>query len=247
MASDGRAYADVLAEAQAAGYAEADPSGDVEGDDAVNKLVILARLAFGAWLDPAIDRPSPADRRGRRPARHHRGRGRGARGGRRRRAHAQARSRSPAGPTTGRSRRSVLPTAIPSDSPLGRTGGVQNRIEIDAEPLGRVDLRRAGRRRSGDEQRDPGRPRGRRPPRGRTWAGLPPAAGTVVAGAGCYGRFAAARSSPRRCRSGLVPRPAGRRDRRGRRLHRPGPAARGAAGATWPRPASSRRSTRSTD
>ena len=30
------------------GYAEADPTGDVEGDDAVNKLVILARLAFGA-------------------------------------------------------------------------------------------------------------------------------------------------------------------------------------------------------
>ena len=46
-------YADVLADAQARGYAEADPAGDVEGDDAVNKLVILARLAFGRWLDPA--------------------------------------------------------------------------------------------------------------------------------------------------------------------------------------------------
>ena len=60
MTSGGRAYADVLAEAQAAGYAEADPSGDVEGDDAVNKLVILARLAFGSWLDPgSIDRRPP--------------------------------------------------------------------------------------------------------------------------------------------------------------------------------------------
>ena len=53
MAQDGRPYADVLADAQARGYAEADPAGDVEGDDAVNKLVILARLAFGSWLDPA--------------------------------------------------------------------------------------------------------------------------------------------------------------------------------------------------
>ena len=45
-------YATALAEAQRLGYAEADPSGDVEGDDAVNKLVILARLAFDRWLDP---------------------------------------------------------------------------------------------------------------------------------------------------------------------------------------------------
>ena len=42
-----------LAEAQRLGYAEADPSGDIEGHDAVNKLVILARLAFDQWLDPA--------------------------------------------------------------------------------------------------------------------------------------------------------------------------------------------------
>jgi homoserine dehydrogenase len=53
MAEAGRPYAEILAEAQALGYAEADPTGDVEGDDAVNKLVILARLAFGAWLEPA--------------------------------------------------------------------------------------------------------------------------------------------------------------------------------------------------
>ena len=51
MASEGRAYADVLADAQRAGYAEADPRGDVEGDDAANKLVVLARQAFGRWLD----------------------------------------------------------------------------------------------------------------------------------------------------------------------------------------------------
>jgi homoserine dehydrogenase len=52
MGDDARSYADVLRDAQAAGYAEADPTADVEGFDAVNKLVVLARLAFGGWLDP---------------------------------------------------------------------------------------------------------------------------------------------------------------------------------------------------
>jgi len=52
MAREGRDYAGVLREAQAKGYAEADPTADVEGLDAVNKLVILARLAFGAWISP---------------------------------------------------------------------------------------------------------------------------------------------------------------------------------------------------
>lgn len=45
-----RAFDDVLAEAQALGYAEADPTFDVEGIDAAHKLVILAALAFGIPL-----------------------------------------------------------------------------------------------------------------------------------------------------------------------------------------------------
>ena len=53
MTREGRDYAEVLAEAQAKGYAEADPTADVEGLDALNKLVILVRLAFGAWIDPS--------------------------------------------------------------------------------------------------------------------------------------------------------------------------------------------------
>ena len=47
MRDKGRDFADVLAEAQALGYAEADPTFDVEGIDAAHKLVILASLAFG--------------------------------------------------------------------------------------------------------------------------------------------------------------------------------------------------------
>ncbi len=50
MRDRGREFADALAEAQALGYAEADPAFDVEGTDAAHKLVILASLAFGAPL-----------------------------------------------------------------------------------------------------------------------------------------------------------------------------------------------------
>ncbi len=50
MRDKGRAFDDVLKEAQALGYAEADPTFDVEGIDAAHKLVILASLAFGIPL-----------------------------------------------------------------------------------------------------------------------------------------------------------------------------------------------------
>jgi homoserine dehydrogenase len=46
MAASGAAYAEVLARAQELGYAEADPSEDVNGADAAAKMAILARLAF---------------------------------------------------------------------------------------------------------------------------------------------------------------------------------------------------------
>lgn len=46
MSREGVAYADALREAQALGYAEADPSSDVEGLDAARKMVILATLGF---------------------------------------------------------------------------------------------------------------------------------------------------------------------------------------------------------
>jgi homoserine dehydrogenase len=136
---DGRgAYYDVLAIAQERGYAEADPSGDVEGRDAVNKLVILARLAFGAWLDPATitDRPPSG------------GGGRGKPGitgvtademtaatalGLRLRLLATA-----VADESGVVDAAVVPTAVPAESPLGQTSGVRNRIEVRALPVGDV-------------------------------------------------------------------------------------------------------------
>ncbi|GAA0791263.1 homoserine dehydrogenase [Marinobacterium sediminicola] len=50
MREKGREFADVLQEAQALGYAEADPTFDVEGIDAAHKLTILSSLAFGIPL-----------------------------------------------------------------------------------------------------------------------------------------------------------------------------------------------------
>lgn len=51
MAEKGASYDDVLAEAQAAGLAEADPTLDVSGGDSAHKLAILAALAFGQNVD----------------------------------------------------------------------------------------------------------------------------------------------------------------------------------------------------
>ncbi len=51
MSDTGRDFADVLAEAQAKGYAEADPSFDIEGTDAAHKLAILSAIAFGTRID----------------------------------------------------------------------------------------------------------------------------------------------------------------------------------------------------
>lgn len=48
MADDGMDYAEALAEAQAAGFAEADPSADVDGFDAAAKIAILASIAFNS-------------------------------------------------------------------------------------------------------------------------------------------------------------------------------------------------------
>ena len=54
MEAEGRDFADVLAEAQALGFAEADPGFDIDGVDAGHKLAILAALSFGRR--PAFDR-----------------------------------------------------------------------------------------------------------------------------------------------------------------------------------------------
>ncbi|MBF6604753.1 MAG: homoserine dehydrogenase [Chloroflexi bacterium] len=148
MASDGGAYADILAEAQAAGFLEADPSADVEGTDAVNKLVILIRLAFGVWVDPtAIVRRPPVVGAGTGPAPGGVPGRPGITGiraidiaaaaalGSAIRLVADARRLD-----DGRIAASVLPTLVPLADPLGRTAGAMNRIEVRADPIGSVAM-----------------------------------------------------------------------------------------------------------
>ena len=52
MDVEGASFANVLKDAQAKGYAEANPAADVEGLDAARKIVILAAMAFGKRIDP---------------------------------------------------------------------------------------------------------------------------------------------------------------------------------------------------
>ena len=52
MFQKGVAFADALAQAQALGYAEADPTADVEGHDACRKICILSNIAYGDKIDP---------------------------------------------------------------------------------------------------------------------------------------------------------------------------------------------------
>jgi homoserine dehydrogenase len=51
MTQEGRDFADVLKDAQAHGYAEADPTADVEGFDAMYKIAILSSIAYGSHID----------------------------------------------------------------------------------------------------------------------------------------------------------------------------------------------------
>ena len=143
MAHDGVAYADALAEAQRMGFAEADPTADVEGLDAAAKLAILARLAFGVWLDPeSIPRASPNGEDGSAPGIT----------GVTAAAIAAAGARDLVIKLVARAKRGadeavhawVWPVAVARASPIGATDGVTNIIEIEAEPVGRVSFRGPG-------------------------------------------------------------------------------------------------------
>jgi homoserine dehydrogenase len=176
MAREGRDYGEVLAEAQARGYAEADPTADVEGLDALNKLVILVRLAFGAWIDPAAvgNRPGTTSGRPGLP---------GITGvtaedvaalaaeGRVIRLIATARLAED-GTTIDAS---VVPTAVPAGSPFGRCDGVLNRVEVDALPVGRVAFEGPGAGGPAAASAVLGDLVAIARGLGSTWAGLPPA------------------------------------------------------------------------
>jgi homoserine dehydrogenase len=183
MAAGRGTYDEVLRGAQERGYAEADPSGDVEGRDAVNKLVILVRLAFGGWLDPTrvADRPP-------------RSQGRGQAGitgvtsdaidgaaalGLKIRliATGQQLHETADRPSIAAG---VIPTAVPAESSFGRTDGVTNRIEIDAAPVGRVGFDGPGAGGKATASAVLGDLIAISRGQGSTWAGLPPMSTTRV-------------------------------------------------------------------
>ena len=180
MGEGGRSYDDVLAEAQARGYAEADPRGDVEGDDAVNKLVLLVRLAFGAWPDPAgICRTPPSVR----------GRGQPGITGLTAEEMAGASllglalklvATAEVGPD-GRVAATVVVTAVPRSSALGATHGVLNRIEVRAFPVGDVAFSGPGAGGDATSSAVLGDLLAIARQGGSTWAGLAPAAASPVA------------------------------------------------------------------
>ena len=131
----GREYADVLAEAQAQGYAEADPTSDVEGYDAVAKTLILAALVFGHSLRPeqvirqGITRITKAQMQ------------RAMEQGKRIKLVASLRL-LPERATNSEARLEarVEPTELPESDPLARIDGVLNAISIQTDTLPEVTI-----------------------------------------------------------------------------------------------------------
>lgn len=124
----GMDYAAALAGAQEKGYAEADPTGDVEGFDAAGKVVILANLLLGAALSMAdVDRTgitglTPADI--------------AAAGASGERWKLIGRVEKMDGRVTA----SVRPTRLPLSHPLAAVGGATNAVTFSTDLLGDVTL-----------------------------------------------------------------------------------------------------------
>ena len=128
MEQERLAFADCLADAQRLGYAEADPTFDIEGHDTAQKLSILASLAFGTRLDPGaiyvegissitLADLDAADELGYR-----------------------IKLLGVAVKTDAGIERRVHPTMVPKDSAIAQVMGVTNAVTIDAEGLAPITL-----------------------------------------------------------------------------------------------------------
>lgn len=124
----GRTYDDVLAESQRLGYAESDPSGDVDGWDAAGKLIILSNALFGRA--PALSQMHVEGIRGLTPADLAQAAAEGARW----KLIAEA---TPDGA-------SVRPAKVALDHPLAGVGGTQNAVTFSTDLMGDVTLVGAG-------------------------------------------------------------------------------------------------------
>jgi homoserine dehydrogenase len=142
MAEEGAAYADVLADAQRLGYAEADPAADVQGGDAADKIVILAGLAYGGPI-PRQEIPTEGiDRLDSRDVAY------AAQLGfvvkllavaeRMTEAPAEGAAPDPGGPDPLPLDVRVHPTLLPRQHPLAGVHGVNNAILVEGDPVGQV-------------------------------------------------------------------------------------------------------------
>lgn len=126
MSGEGRAYDEVIAEAQALGYLEAQPDSDLLGYDARRKLRILATLALGGTVLEedipcvGISRITLADMQALDGAGY------------------AVKLLGSAGRAGDRVAASVFPWALPKADALAGVGGAGNYVEVDAQYLGRV-------------------------------------------------------------------------------------------------------------
>ena len=141
-----RRFEDALAEAQRLGYAEADPTLDVAGGDAAQKLCVLAQLAFGARLAPqdvlteGIRRSPPRTSAG------------ASEFGYALKLLAIA-GAPPRRRTADQIEARVHPAFIPAGSLLAGVRGAMNAVRAQSEALGPVDALRPGRGRDADGER----------------------------------------------------------------------------------------------
>jgi homoserine dehydrogenase len=128
----GRDYANVLKEAQEQGYAEADPTADVEGYDAVAKTLILASVVFGHTL-----KPDQVIRRGITAVTKEQMK-QAVDQGKRVKLVASLQVVSDIGSTPLEAR--VEPVALPLSDPLARVDGVMNAITFQTDTLSEVTV-----------------------------------------------------------------------------------------------------------
>jgi homoserine dehydrogenase len=158
MAQEGSSFAEALAQAQAHGYAEANPSADVEGWDAADKIAILASLAFGVAVPrqaipcEGIGSISPTDLRYAREW------------GYTFKLLAIAQRTEGQGAETTLDIR-VHPALLPVTHPLANIQGADNAVWVQGDPLGQVVLAGPG----------AGRGNGQRCGRGSAHPACPPA------------------------------------------------------------------------
>jgi homoserine dehydrogenase len=132
MSREGADFGDALARAQALGYAEPDPSNDVEGEDARYKLAILASLAFRTPVQREAIHREGITRLTAKDFRY------ASEFGYAIKLLALARAQD------GGIQAGVYPALLPADAPLAKVDGVLNAVQVEGDLVGRVNFQGPG-------------------------------------------------------------------------------------------------------